>query len=369
MYYEDNNYTLVALTGEQVPDMPTGIVYDELRFPQHREQNIVIFDSDIAGPSITDANNRVWWQISNAGLIPIVREGNPLPDPSGTSVVVGTASVMLGYRSDYCLVTQFAGSSERGLWHVSPALIYQKVAREDDAAPETETGTFFISFIHPVIDGKGRIVFYSQLDGPNTNSSNWAGIWRGSSYDNLELVIRKGDQMPGLPDGIAFSTTNPFKTNSVGNIAFTCNVSGSGVNTTNNTVTYFTTNNDQLIPVVRTGDVIDVSRDGMPSDLRTVEFIRLYAETPEVGLRSQLNDNGELVYYVRFTDGSQAIFVASVATDCPADTNGDGMVTPADFSAWVAAFNAQAPECDQNGDGACSPADFSAWVANYNTGC
>jgi len=44
-------------------------------------------------------------------------------------------------------------------------------------------------------------------------------------------------------------------------------------------------------------------------------------------------------------------------------------VSPADFSAWVAAFNAQAPECDQNDDGICSPADFSAWVANYNAGC
>jgi len=56
-------------------------------------------------------------------------------------------------------------------------------------------------------------------------------------------------------------------------------------------------------------------------------------------------------------------------SDCLADTNGDGAVTPADFSAWVAAFNSQAPECDQNGDGSCSPADFSAWVANYNAGC
>lgn len=54
---------------------------------------------------------------------------------------------------------------------------------------------------------------------------------------------------------------------------------------------------------------------------------------------------------------------------CLADTNGDGAVTPADFSAWVTAFNSQAPECDQNGDGVCSPADFSAWVANYNAGC
>ncbi len=56
-------------------------------------------------------------------------------------------------------------------------------------------------------------------------------------------------------------------------------------------------------------------------------------------------------------------------TPCLADTNGDGFVTPADFSAWVAAYNTNAPACDQNGDGICSPADFSAWVGNYNAGC
>lgn len=54
---------------------------------------------------------------------------------------------------------------------------------------------------------------------------------------------------------------------------------------------------------------------------------------------------------------------------CLADTNGDGDVTPADFGAWIAAFNAQSPACDQNGDGLCSPADFGAWIANFNAGC
>ena len=57
------------------------------------------------------------------------------------------------------------------------------------------------------------------------------------------------------------------------------------------------------------------------------------------------------------------------STCCIADTNGDGMLSPADFSAWVAAFNTMSPQCDQNNDGNCTPADFSAWVANYNAGC
>ena len=57
------------------------------------------------------------------------------------------------------------------------------------------------------------------------------------------------------------------------------------------------------------------------------------------------------------------------AAPCPADTNNDGVLTPTDFTAWVGAFNTNAPECDQNGDGMCTPTDFSAWIGNYNAGC
>jgi len=57
------------------------------------------------------------------------------------------------------------------------------------------------------------------------------------------------------------------------------------------------------------------------------------------------------------------------APDCPADTNLDGSLTPADFTAWIAAFNAQSPACDQNGDATCTPADFTAWIAGFNAGC
>lgn len=54
---------------------------------------------------------------------------------------------------------------------------------------------------------------------------------------------------------------------------------------------------------------------------------------------------------------------------CIADTNDDGVLSPADFSAWISAYNTQSPACDQNLDGLCTPSDFSAWVANFNAGC
>ena len=51
--------------------------------------------------------------------------------------------------------------------------------------------------------------------------------------------------------------------------------------------------------------------------------------------------------------------------DC-CDINGDGACSPADFSAWVAAFNANSSQCDVNQDGNCTPADFSAWITAFN---
>ncbi|MEM9661507.1 MAG: M23 family metallopeptidase [Planctomycetota bacterium] len=73
------------------------------------------------------------------------------------------------------------------------------------------------------------------------------------------------------------------------------------------------------------------------------------------------------------SDGTdEAITTAAevtVSQPCPADTNGDGQLSPNDFNAWILAFNNQSPACDQNGDGDCRQNDFNAWILNFNAGC
>ncbi len=54
---------------------------------------------------------------------------------------------------------------------------------------------------------------------------------------------------------------------------------------------------------------------------------------------------------------------------CFADTNQDGVLSPADYNAWIIAFNNQSAACDQNGDGQCTPADYNGWIINFNNGC
>jgi len=74
----------------------------------------------------------------------------------------------------------------------------------------------------------------------------------------------------------------------------------------------------------------------------------------------------ENVGWINFDSNEPTKFVR---LRCLADVNEDGIVSPADFVAWISAFNLGATECDQNFDGLCTTADFTAWIANFNAGC
>ncbi|GAB5496071.1 MAG: hypothetical protein Phyf2KO_11510 [Phycisphaerales bacterium] len=59
--------------------------------------------------------------------------------------------------------------------------------------------------------------------------------------------------------------------------------------------------------------------------------------------------------------------IADAGGPC-ADQNSDGMVTPTDFTAWIANFNANNPDADVNRDGSVTPTDFTAWINAFNNG-
>ena len=60
---------------------------------------------------------------------------------------------------------------------------------------------------------------------------------------------------------------------------------------------------------------------------------------------------------------------ANAAAQCPADVNGDGLLTPTDFNAWILAYNQRDLLADQNFDGVVTPSDFASWILNWNSGC
>ena len=95
-----------------------------------------------------------------------------------------------------------------------------------------------------------------------------------------------------------------------------------------------------------------------------------------VASAGDVNGDGidDVVIGAKYADSGGATSGASYvvfgrAPVCLADVNHDDVLDATDFTAWIAAFNAMAPECDQNNDSLCDSSDFTAWVANFNAGC
>ncbi|MCA9273701.1 MAG: hypothetical protein KDA31_11735 [Phycisphaerales bacterium] len=94
--------------------------------------------------------------------------------------------------------------------------------------------------------------------------------------------------------------------------------------------------------------------------------VDVYADTIAVGEASMTAPTAP---------GRVLLFHPGSGPGCRADMNADGVVDTIDLHLLIDnfAFTSQASIlkawCDQNGDGLCTPADFSAWVANFNHGC
>ena len=120
-----------------------------------------------------------------------------------------------------------------------------------------------------------------------------------------------------------------------------------------------TTSDGAVIDAATLTPIADFTADPAPA----ADFIEWTPEAVDVGT----------YYFTCRVTGhlGMAGRIEVVAADepCLPDVNGDGSVTPTDFTAWINAFNNNLPECDQNGDGSCTPTDFTAWIANFNAGC
>lgn len=79
--------------------------------------------------------------------------------------------------------------------------------------------------------------------------------------------------------------------------------------------------------------------------------------------------DGGFAYLAQDLSKIDVIDIAGCGGACPADLNGDGALSGADFNAWLTAFLAGDSSADQNGDGMLSGADFNAFLSNFAGGC
>jgi hypothetical protein len=175
---------------------------------------------------------------------------------------------------------------------------------------------------------------------------------RGDGILGLQGSPTGGTPIPGNagPGWLALNNSNQ--------VAFLTNIAGS--TSGDDAICLYHPDNGLTIPV-RTGDTLFGSAVGNL-------WFQVDSITGEEG--TGFNDSGEIAFRYSLLGGTTGLALWQPdPAPCTADVNGDGALTPTDFTAWINAFNNSLPECDQNGDGSCTPTDFTAWIANFNAGC
>lgn len=216
----------IALTGQQASGAGEGVVYAELGAATLNRAGDVAFRATLAGPADADTRLAVFGPASGngSGLTLLAREGDPAPG-------VADGSVFGRFESDLA-----------------------------DASL--------------VLDSFGQVAFYSRLHDPsdlNDLTSGPNAILRSQPETGLVPVVRAGDSVPGLGDGVVFETFLRYlSVNDSGLLQYAAQVSGPGVTDENDEIVFHDSLNGIGEVVVRENELLPGSDDGARLGGRTI---------------------------------------------------------------------------------------------------
>lgn len=371
----------IALAGQQAAELPDGVLYQYVTDPLLNDNGQVAYFAGLTGDGVSNSNDDAFYKYNNrtgSDHFLLAREDDQVPGyaPGVTFWSLSRSSLRINNSGQVLFSTAIRGdgitlTNNRAIFMAKYGSDLVTVVRNGDEAPglgeEFRLDGFELNSMQ--LNNNGNVAVQAKISGIDVIGTNDRAIFGPRGSSNFTAIAREFDQAPGFPEGAVFTTFYSFLLSDSNQIAFYSQLYGEGVDGTNNKGLFATDIAGNVLLVAATGDVINVSRDPQVDDLRTIISLADYDLNSDFGDYA-LNNAGEIAFRAVFTDGSSGIFIATIPSpSCPADTNGDGELTPTDFTAWINAFNNDLPECDQNGDGSCTPTDFTAWVGNFNAGC
>lgn len=306
---------LVARTGEQVPGLPSGVLFgSNFANPNLNTTGQVAFENQLAGVDVTNRTSRAIFVGSEAGGLDLVaRGGDPVPGMPGfdygfylggnllnSSGVVGFVADVLGpgttSRNLGALFTKETGRPAR------------LIVREGDAIPGSLPGEGVDVFFGTVLNESGHLAFSTILDG---GIPEQRAVVRQVDASTVEVVARTGDPAPGQSPGQTYGLVGPPGFNSRGETAFLTVIG------TRDGVTYG--DSDGVASLIALEDDL---APGQPAGVR-------YQSFNQVGDQMVINSKGDIAFRARL-DGFEdplfrpsAIFVHSEGVTKPILSGGD----------------------------------------------
>ncbi|MCB9857855.1 MAG: hypothetical protein H6818_19405 [Phycisphaerales bacterium] len=250
---------IVAVTGEQAPGMPVGIIFDEFNRPDINAAGETAFAAVFAGPMVTTSNDATLWTDRNGVLSQVVREGQ---QAVGLPNMVAYKSFTIPHLNDAGRLGFEALLSGPGVTFENDEAVFSEgvsnilgvVAREGDQVPGLGAGILYSGITHVLFNNEGRVVFSGQLKGTGVDVSNNACIWTGFP-GAASVVVRENNPAPGLPAGVLFASTSSLQPvlGADDSCGFYIGLSGVGVNAGNDNVIYSGTTSTPAV-VVREGE-------------------------------------------------------------------------------------------------------------------
>jgi len=296
---------LSLVVREADPAPGTGGTFDDLFHELAFADGTLAFTAMVDGDDLAGDNAwGVWKQTAN-GLSFVARQGQPAPGATG-GVFDSFGDPVVNDRGHVAFRGRLAGVAS-GIYRDTGGGLTD-VASTDSLAPGTG-GRQFSTFSDPAINRAGRVAFSANLRdaGPGEGTN---GVWSDGRGTRLALVAFEGDPAPGTSS--AFSSFDDVVLNDTGQVAFSAQLQDAPLIADKGI--WVQDKLGDLVPVVVEGQEFAV----IPGVLKTVEQLSFAQDVGFSDSRQMtFSGEGELLFRLKFDDGSEGLFVAIVAVPEP----------------------------------------------------
>ncbi len=284
--------TPIARAGNPAYGIGRGANFSTFNFLVLNDPGQVAYRASLTGAGVDTTNDFGIWRDTTL----IARAGDPAHGIGGGANFSTFNNPVLNDPGQVAYEASLTGAgvdttNDFGIWRDTTP-----IARAGDPAHGIGGGTNFSTFNFLVLNNTGQVAYEASLTGAGVDTTNDFGIWRDTT-----LIAREGDPAHGIGGGVNFRGFNNPVLNDTGQVAYRAFLTGTGVDTTNDSGVWITGPNGQSLLVARKGD--DLAG-------RTISNLALRVGSGgSDGKPRSFNNASQVAYHATFTNGDQGIFL------------------------------------------------------------